>query len=75
MGEDLARQGLLGETLSDVADRLRAARYAAMEAGLNWDQIGELWRGEYMNLSDDFVPLQLILAGFWFGRSWVAASS
>ena len=56
MGKDLARQGLLGETLSDMADRLRAVRYAAMEAGLNWDQIVELGRGEYMNLSDDFVP-------------------
>ena len=53
-----ARQGLLEETLSEVTNRVQAVRYAAMEAGLNWDQIGELWRGEYMNLSDDFVPLQ-----------------
>ena len=56
--KDLARQGLLEETLSEVTNRVQAVRYAAMEAGLNWDQIGELWRGEYMNLSDDFVPLQ-----------------
>ena len=58
MVKDLARQGLLEETLSEVTNRVQAVRYAAMEAGLNWDQIGELWRGEYMNLSDDFVPLQ-----------------
>ena len=51
-----ARQGLLGETLSEVMNRVQAVRYAAMEAGLNWDQIVELGRGEYMNLSDDFVP-------------------
>ena len=56
MVKDLARQGLLEETLSEVTNRVQAVRYAAMEAGLNWDQIGELWRGEYMNLSDDFVP-------------------
>ena len=53
-----ARQGLLEETLSEVTNRVQAVRYAAMEAGLNWDQIVELGRGEYMNLSDDFVPLQ-----------------
>ena len=54
--KDLVRQGLLEETLSEVTNRVQAVRYAAMEAGLNLDQIGELWRGEYMNLSDDFVP-------------------
>ena len=53
-----ARQGLLEETLSEVTNRVQAVRYAAMEAGLNWDQIVVLGRGEYMNLSDDFVPLQ-----------------
>ena len=58
MVKDLARQGLLEETLSEVTNRVQAERYAAMEAGLNLDQIGELWRGEYMNLSVDFVPLQ-----------------
>ena len=58
MVKDLARQGLLEETLSEGTNRVQAVRYAAMEAGLNWDQIVELGRGEYMNLSDDFVPLQ-----------------
>ena len=51
-----ARQGLLEETLSEVTNRVQAVRYAAMEAGLNWDQIVELGRGAYMNLSDYFVP-------------------
>ena len=58
MVKDLACQGLLEETLSNVTDRVQVVRYAAMEAGLNWDQIVVLGRGEYMNLSDDFVPLQ-----------------
>ena len=36
MVKDLARQGLLEETLSEVTNRVQAVRYAAMEAGLNW---------------------------------------
>ena len=53
MGKDLARQGFLEETLSDMADRLRAVRYAAMEAGLDCVQIDGLLCAEYMNLPVD----------------------
>ena len=53
MVKDLARQGLLEETLSEVTNRVQAVRYAAMEAGLDCAQIDGLLCAEYMNLSDD----------------------
>jgi hypothetical protein len=59
MVKDLRRQGLLEKVLGEVTDRVQGVRYAAMEVGMNWDQIDELGRAEYMTPSVEEVPWSL----------------